>query len=81
MQRLLGLPSQLFRPSRVIVDSDADEALVERCRNGDWAAFTDLVIRYQRPVYNAAFWVLRKAEDASDVTQIVFLKVGAPRRI
>jgi len=58
------------------VDSDADEALVERCRNGDWAAFTDLVIRYQRPVYNAAFWVLRKAEDASDVTQIVFLKVA-----
>ena len=50
--------------------------MVERCRKGDWAAFTDLVIRYQRPVYNAAFWILRKAEDANDITQIVFLKVA-----
>jgi RNA polymerase sigma-70 factor (ECF subfamily) len=33
------------------------------------------VVRYQRPVYNAAFWILRKPEDASDVAQTVFLKV------
>ena len=35
-----------------------------------------MVVRYQRPIYNAAFWVLRKAEDANDVTQDVFLKVA-----
>jgi RNA polymerase sigma-70 factor, ECF subfamily len=58
------------------VDNDADKALVERCRKGDWTAFTDLVVRYQRPIYNAAFWVLRKPEDAKDITQIVFLKVA-----
>jgi RNA polymerase sigma-70 factor, ECF subfamily len=58
------------------VDDDTDQTLVERCRRGDRAAFTELVIRYQRPVYNAAFWVLRKAEDANDVTQDVFLKVA-----
>ena len=69
-------PAQLFRPSRVIVDNDPDIALVERCRNGDWAAFTELVVRYQRPIYNAAFWMLRRAEDANDITQIVFLKVA-----
>jgi len=34
------------------------------------------VIRYQRPLYNAALWILRKPEDASDVTQIVFLRVA-----
>ena len=50
------------------MDNDADLALVERCRNGDWAAFTELVVRYQRPIYNAAFWVLRKPEDANDIT-------------
>ena len=33
-------------------------------------------MRYQRPLYNAAFWVLRSAEDAADITQIVFLKVA-----
>ena len=58
------------------MSNDPDLALVERCRNGDWAAFTELVIRYQRPIYNASFWILRKAEDANDITQIVFLKVA-----
>ncbi len=67
---------QLSEPPRVIVDDDIDQTLVERYRNGDREAFTELVIRYQRPIYNAAFWILRKAEDASDVTQIVFLRVA-----
>jgi len=58
------------------VDDDTDQALVERWRAGDREAFTALVIRYQRPIYNAAFWILRKAEDASDITQIVFLRVA-----
>ena len=58
------------------MDRDTDQILLERYRNGDRAAFTELVIRYQRPIYNAAFWVLRRAEDAKDITQIVFLKVA-----
>jgi RNA polymerase sigma-70 factor (ECF subfamily) len=68
--------AQLSRPPRVIVDDDADVALVERCRHGDWTAFTELVVRYQRPIYNAAYWVLHKPEDANDITQVVFLKVA-----
>lgn len=58
------------------MDNETDQALVERCRRGDWTAFTELVVRYQRPIYNAAFWMLHKAEDASDIAQIVFLKVA-----
>jgi RNA polymerase sigma-70 factor (ECF subfamily) len=58
------------------VDKDNDESLVERCRSGDSAAFEALVVRYQRPIYNAAFRVLGNAEDASDITQAVFLKVA-----
>src|SRR4030088_3604051 len=69
-------PTQLSRPSRVIVDNDPDLALVERCQKGDWSAFTELVVRYQRPIYNAAFWVLRKPEDANDITQVVFLRIA-----
>jgi RNA polymerase sigma-70 factor (ECF subfamily) len=57
-------------------DDDDDRVLVQRCRHGDRQAFTTLVVRYQRPIYNAAFWILHKAEDASDVSQIVFLKVA-----
>ncbi|MGE5739340.1 MAG: RNA polymerase sigma factor [Betaproteobacteria bacterium] len=58
------------------MDNDVDQALVERCRKGDRDAFTELVIRYQRPIYNAAFWILRSAEDANDIAQGVFLKVA-----
>ena len=58
------------------MNRDTDQILLERYRNGDRAAFTELVIRYQGPIYNAAFWVLRKAEDANDITQIVFLRVA-----
>lgn len=68
--------TQLFRPRGVIVNNDTDQALVERYLKGDRDAFAELVIRYQRPIYNAAFWVVRKAEDANDVTQNVFLKVA-----
>ena len=57
------------------MESDDDAQLLQRFREGDREAFTELVIRYQKPIYNAAFWVVRKAEDASDVTQTVFLKV------
>ena len=67
---------QLLRPSRVIVDKGTDLELVERFRGGDQAAFAELVTRYQQPIYNAAFWVLRRAEDANDITQEVFLKVA-----
>ena len=58
------------------MDDDADRALVERFRNGDREAFTDLMVRYQRPIYNAAFWVLRSVEDAQDIAQNVFLRVA-----
>lgn len=49
--------------------------LLQRFRGGDREAFGALVVRYQRPIYNAALAILRRAEDASDVTQTVFLKI------
>ena len=62
--------------SRVIGDDDADETLVERYRDGDRAAFAALVRKYHRPIFNAAFRVVGREEDASDVTQAVFMKVA-----
>ena len=53
---------------------DADATLVRRCREGDRAAFEQLVVRYQKPVYNAALRLLRNPEDARDVAQTTFLK-------
>jgi RNA polymerase sigma-70 factor, ECF subfamily len=58
------------------MNNDVDQALIERYRKGDREAFTELMIRYQRPIYNAAFWILRSADDARDIAQSVFLKVA-----
>lgn len=58
------------------MDDEADEVLVERYRHGDRDAFAALVVRYQRPVFNAAWWVVKNADDAADIAQSVFLKVA-----
>jgi RNA polymerase sigma-70 factor (ECF subfamily) len=57
------------------MDEDSDGTLVRRCCNGDRRAFEALVVRYERPVYNAALRMLRDREEARDVAQTVFLKV------
>ena len=54
---------------------DDDATLVRRCREGDRTAFEQLVVRYQKPVFNAALRLLRDPEDARDVAQTTFLKV------
>ena len=58
------------------MDREPDEVLVERLRRGDAAAFRQLVLKYQRPLYNAAYRVLGREEDARDITQMVFLRVA-----
>jgi RNA polymerase sigma-70 factor, ECF subfamily len=56
------------------VKEDDDGVLVQQCRSGDRAACGKLVLRYQRPVYNAALRMLHNVEDARDVAQTTFLK-------
>ncbi|MGH8224080.1 MAG: RNA polymerase sigma factor [Woeseiaceae bacterium] len=51
-----------------------DNELVARCQMGDRKAFEMLLVRYEKPVYNVAFRMLRSREDARDVAQTVFLK-------
>ena len=58
------------------MDRESDEMLVERLRRGDSAAFRQLVLKYQRPLYNAAYRVLGREEDARDITQVVFLRIA-----
>jgi RNA polymerase sigma-70 factor, ECF subfamily len=56
------------------VKEDADGVLVQQCRQGNRAACEQLVLRYQKPVFNAALRMLRNVEDARDVAQTTFLK-------
>ncbi len=51
-----------------------DTGLIRSCMNGDKRAFEALLIRYEKPVFNAAYRMLNNTEDARDVTQTVFLK-------
>jgi RNA polymerase sigma-70 factor (ECF subfamily) len=54
----------------------ADEALlIGRARSGDERAFTELVTRYEGPVYNFAFKVCRDREKAGETLQDTFLTV------
>ncbi len=54
-----------------------DEALVERARRGDDAAYAELVGRHQRRVYAVAYRITGGHEDALDVAQEVFVKAHA----
>ena len=59
----------------VFVNEEDDRALVQRSIEGDRAAFEQLVVRYQKPVYNVALRLLRDAEEAKDIAQTTFLNV------
>ena len=52
-----------------------DTTLMEQCIKGSRQAFETLLVRYEKPVYNAAYRMLHSRDDARDVTQTVFLKV------
>jgi len=58
----------------VLVSEQDDGTLVQRSIQGDRAAFEQLVVRYQKPVYNVALKLLRDAEEAKDIAQTTFLK-------
>jgi len=54
-------------------ESAIDRALAERARDGDFAAFEDLVKRYQARTYAVALGMMKNAAEAEEVTQDTFL--------
>jgi RNA polymerase sigma-70 factor (ECF subfamily) len=56
-------------------DLDPDAALMLRVKQGDWAAFAELVDKYKQPVMNLVYRMLRDGTEAEDLTQAVFLQV------
>ncbi len=51
-----------------------ESALVGRAKQGDGAAFTELVTRYERKIFRLAKHITQNEEDAEDVLQDTFLK-------
>jgi RNA polymerase sigma-70 factor (ECF subfamily) len=53
----------------------AIDALIERCLNGDQAAWNDIVRAHWRIVFNVAYKFVGRHEQAEDLTQDVFVKL------
>ena len=51
------------------------DALIERCLNGDQAAWEAIVRQHWRKVFNIAYKFVGKHDQAEDLTQDVFLKL------
>ncbi len=66
----IGLPVANVAPSAAELD---DVALVHASQTGDQDAFTLLVQRHQRRVFNLVFRMLQQYEEANEVTQETFL--------
>jgi RNA polymerase sigma-70 factor (ECF subfamily) len=56
-------------------EQDADTALMLRVKQGDSAAFAELVNKYKQPVMNVVYRMLRDATEAEDLAQNVFVQV------
>jgi len=56
-------------------DNQAVTALVRRCVSGDAAAWQEIVQQYHRRIYNICYRFSGSADDASDLTQEVFIKM------
>jgi RNA polymerase sigma-70 factor (ECF subfamily) len=54
-----------------------DLEAVRKCLAGEAVAFEAIIRRYQGPVLNMAYRIVRNREDARDVAQSVFLKAFA----
>ena len=52
-----------------------EEALVKRFNSGDSNAFSEIVERFQRPVFSVVYRMVGNVEDAEDVVQDTFVKI------
>ncbi len=52
----------------------SDKELVRRAKEGDEKAFAELLLRYEKKIYNLAYRMLQNQEDAADVLQETFLR-------
>lgn len=52
----------------------SDEEIIGQVRNGHKQAYSILIGRYQRPIYNLMYRYSRSEADAADLTQEVFLR-------
>ena len=64
----------LLAPAAAVTAVDPDRELAERFQSGDRAAFDQIVRRHQRGVWHLVRRYVKRDADASDVTQLVFVR-------
>ncbi len=64
-----------MQSNRLNVNEPDDQSLIDLALAGDNRAFEALVRRYQKPIYNLLFQMVRSHDAAADLTQESFLKV------
>jgi RNA polymerase sigma-70 factor (ECF subfamily) len=52
-----------------------EKEVIESCKAGDERAFTEIVLRMQKKVFNIAYRMLGNSEEAKDLAQEVFISV------
>jgi len=52
-----------------------EHTLVRNAASGDAASFENLILPYEKPIYNFCFRMFNNREDAQDVAQEIFLKI------
>lgn len=53
---------------------DEDIGLIDRCLAGDREAFSNLVMKYQKPLYSMLYRLVSDHDDASDLLQKTFVR-------
>ncbi len=64
-------PAQIDAKAQSVAE---DAALIRRVQRGDASAYNDLILKYEKLVYNFAFRLTQNHEDANDVAQDAFIR-------
>lgn len=57
------------------MDRNDEQALIQRCKDGEIDAFDELVTHFEKRVFNFAFRIAGNYDSASDVAQEAFIRV------
>ena len=52
----------------------SDNEIVKQVREGNVEAFSEIVLRYQKPVFNLMYRFSQSEHDATELTQDIFCK-------
>ena len=69
-----GKPAESSTPASPSKTPSDEMQLVKRARNGDMAAYDELVRRYQERIYATVYHMTSNHEDANDLAQEAFIK-------